>query len=38
MGDKLRLLCIKRPLYGVNFVLEALCLEDAPHDIWTKKK
>ena len=37
MGDKLRLLCIKRPLYDVNFVLEALCLEDAPQDIWSKK-
>ena len=39
MGDKLRLLCIKRPLYDVNCVLEALglCLEDAPHDNWSKK-
>ena len=37
MGDKLRLLGIKRSLYDVNFVLEALCLEDAPQDIWSKK-
>ena len=40
MGDKLRQLRIKRPLYDVNFVLQALglCLEDAPHDNWSKKK
>ena len=37
MGDKLRLLCIKRSLCDVNFVLKALCLEDAPQDIWSKK-
>ena len=37
MGDKLRLLCIKRPLYDVNFVSDALCLEDAPYDNWSKK-
>ena len=36
MGDKLRLLCIKRPLCDVNFVLEALCLEDAPRDNLSK--
>ena len=32
MGDKLRQLCIKRPLYDVNFGLDAICLEDATHE------
>ena len=32
MGDKLRQFCIKRPLYDVNFVLDAICLEDATHE------
>ena len=37
MGDKLRLMCNKRPLYDVNFILNAICLEDATHDNWSKK-
>ena len=30
MGDKVHLLCNKRPLYDVNFALDAPCLANSP--------
>ena len=30
MGDKLRLLCNKRPLYDFHFALDAPCLANSP--------